>query len=381
MRVLFITHEMRRNGAPIALLQELSFIKENCPDINVELLALNDGELKKDFSRICKVIKGWNVFLNFLNVILHKLNICGPLYVYRFMFLKNKYDCVYANTVLSLEAGAFIKEKLKIPLILHVHEAECLMHLFKINSFLISSVDSFITVSNFSAHNLVNNYGVPLKKIEIHPPISFWLDQFQKGEVKIIPFNYDGTVFLVGCFVDGDWFKSIELVPVLMKKVSLKYPDFNCKLALIGLINEEVKWRINYELKKIGCADKVVWLDLVKSPLNYHSRFDALLLLSREESFSLVAQEAAIMAKPIVGFHDTIGVEEWFGQNGGIWVPFLDFDAVADSLYELWRDVNLRTSLGAMAKKVALDMYNESKNMLIPVSAIRKYSRRRNFEM
>ena len=375
MKVLFISHEARRNGAPIALLQELRWLKEKCPDVSADILVLNDGPLVEDFAVWGRVIKGWNPFVSFINRALRILRIGVFLNWYHFLLLE-KYNCIYANTVVSLQAGCYLKRRLGVPLILHVHEAECLMHSFKLSPVTISAVDSFITVSNMAADNLVNNYGAPSKAIKIQLPISFWVDKYQRGEVEIEPFQYDNDVFLVGCFVDSGWFKSLELLPIVLRNLFFRYPLINCKIALIGDVDDEVRWRLNFEFKKIGCEDKVLWLGRVKEPLNYHARFDVLLLLSREESFSLVAQESAIMGTPLIGFHATTGIEEWIGDMGGKWCSYGDIDAMADNIYQLYKDRDLRMVMGNMAKTIVLDMCEKGMNMEPVISTIYQYAER-----
>lgn len=366
MNVLFISHDATRTGAPVALLQELYCIKNCCPNIFPEVLLLGNGELRNEFSQVCSVFKGWNKIVNLFNLVLHKFNIQYQFVYFKHKIKKGKYDCLYANTVVSLYAGCLLKKRLGIPLILHVHEAECLMHLYEITPEKLSYVDAFITVSKFAADNLINNYSVSKDKIEIQYPISIWTEQILRNEIGSGISLAKNDIVLIGCFVNSKWFKSIDILPILLKKFYSKYPNSLCKFVLIGLVDKEVRWRINYEISKIDNSDKVIWLEHQNNPLATLSQLDILLLLSREESFSLVAQEAAMMRKPIVGFSHTTGVEELLNNGGGLWSPYLDIDAIVDNIHSLYFDKGLRKRIGNNAYNIMFNVYKNSR-MMVPI--------------
>ena len=48
-RILFITHDMSRSGAPIVLLHFLRWLRKNQPETILTLLSLKEGELKEEF--------------------------------------------------------------------------------------------------------------------------------------------------------------------------------------------------------------------------------------------------------------------------------------------------------------------------------------------
>ena len=376
MRILFISHDASRSGAPIALLQELHFIKEHCSDIIPEVLLLGNGELKYEFSKICKIYKGWNKIVDLFNLTLHKINVKFKYNFFVHIIKKDKYDCLYANTIVSLYAGCLLKKKLGIPLILHVHEAECLMHAYEITQENLSLVDAFVTVSKFAADNLISNYNISKDKIEIQYPISIWSEKILNNEIGNGISLAKNDIVLIGCFVNCKWYKSIDILPILLKKFYSKYPNCLCKFVLIGFVEEEVRWRINYEMSKTDTSDKVIWLENQKNPLTYLSQLDILLLISREESFSLVAQEAALMRTPIVGFSHTTGIEELLKNEGGFWSPYLDIDAIVDNIHSLCVDKGLRKQMGDNAYDIMYKAYNYSRMMVPIVNLLNKISRK-----
>lgn len=360
MRVLFISHEATRSGAPIALLQEISYICNYCKDIKPEVLFLRGGELLKEFSDICVIHRAW-VNNPRLNKLLCRLGIINL--IIKYLFLRKKYDCIYANTVVSFEIADKINKRYAIPLIGHVHEAECLMKRHLTDNLSLGNFDCFLTVSKLAASNLIENYNVPEHKVRIQHPISFWVDKYMRGEITINAYNYKEEGPLIGCFCNGDWFKSTEIIPLFLKSFVDKFPDFRCKLVIIGDQDYLTHYYLEFVLKKMSLSERVIWLGKVANPLDYLINIDVFLLLSREESFSLAAQEAAIMETPIVGFKGATGAEEWIEKGAGLLVPYMDLNEMSESLYSIISNNEFKQNMGRRARAIAEEMYKEDFQM------------------
>lgn len=372
MKVLFITHEASRSGAPIALLQELRRLRTHYQDIDFELLALRGGELMSSFLELCLVHKGWFEISNkyrLLNKVLKKI-VSKP---YLFYFKKGDFDCIYANTVASLKAANALKRQLDVPLLAHIHESECLMHALNVSSDDMLHVDSYITVSELAANNLFNNYGIQRHCIKIQFPISALIENYLTAPPHPHYLSFHDGSFIIGLFCNGGWYKSTELIPIIIKSFVDRYPEAICKYVIIGNIKGEVLYRLKYDLRKLHLLQKIIFIGEVEDPMNYYYSFDVLLLASREESFSLAAQEAAFMGKPIIAFENSSGAAEWIKDEAGILVPYLDFGRMADAIYKFYIDREACMLKGTNARKIFFEMYD--KNYLIPdiISEIRKY--------
>ena len=279
------------------------------------------------------------------------------------MFKEGQFDVIYANTVVSFKVALELKNKLRIPVVGHVHEAEALMHYLRINQNYLNEIDAFISVSNLSSRNLMFNYGIPADRITIHYPISAWvINDINNSSVTKAELFGDNQ-FLIGVFCDGSWFKSTEMIPVIMSVFYSKYPSADCRFVVIGRMHKETEYHLNYDLKKIHMEDRIVYYGRSDNPLSIEKRLDVLLLLSREESFSLVAQEAALMGTPIVGFEGVTGAAEWIKDECGFLVPYYDFEAMADAIFSLYSDDELRHRLGQQAHVTIEKMYKDYSNM------------------
>lgn len=370
MRILFVSHNASRTGAPLALLQELDYICNHCQDMTPEVLLLEGGELEPDFRKLCRVHKLWE-HDNIFKRIMRRLNIKRFVYPYLYMFHKRQFDVVYANTVASLEICCQIKKRLFVPLIVHIHEAEALMHMFSIKSEWLLSCDSLITVSTLAQRNLIENYGVPIQKIVLQRPVSIWVERYLSGAVQIDP-EYSGNEMLIGCFTNGNWYKSTEIIPLLAKTFYDKYPEQRCKFVIIGEMPEIINYHLMYDIRKMCLEDKVIIYGKVENPMNILSQVDILALPSREESSSLVAQEAGVMMKPIVCFEGATGAEEWIGKGAGVIVPYLDLEKMSDALSSMLQNEDERKQYGMRAREIVTEMCKESSQMRNVVFAIKK---------
>lgn len=376
MNVLFVSHNASRTGAPIALLQEIRFLRANYTEIVPEVLFLAGGELCNEFSSLCKVYVVPPISL--LRRVTNRLEVTSrdeKPWIKKFK--PGRYDCVYANTVVSIKTGLELKRRLGIPLIAHVHEAELAIETYGLNEETASAIDHYIVVSHLVANYLTDSLRVTRERISIQPPISTWVERYLNGQQSVTPYVSNSGIPLVGCFLnDVYWWKSSDLFPAVLRCFFEKHPETDCKFAIVGRMSEEVQRLMAFDLRKAGVCNHVVWIGEVENPLSLHARFDILLLPSREESFSLVAQEAALFQTPVVGFHGATGIEEWLGEQGGRWVPYLDIEALADALYEFVADGSLREHTGIQGRRIIEEMYRVYSPMSDVVRVINTFKTR-----
>lgn len=383
MRILFITHEMSRSGAPLALLQELQTLRNNFKEFDFEILSLAEGPLSKEFQKICRTqcikygtrdkIKRW-----ILRVLLKMDNVFG--------YKKGYFDLIYANTIGSHYLALSFKRIWNIPVIVHIHEGKILNGSTAHHKGLLLSYDYFITVSELAKKNLVSHLGISSSNILIQPPVSLWVNRYFHNELEIKPWQNNDKIIigLCGSF-NHEWVKGLDLVPIILKLFFSKHPNASVQFAYICSDSQnataaKIRFQIEYDLTEIGNMpkDKFFFIEETDNPLPYYKRFDIFLMPSREESFSLSAQEAALMETPIVGFEGVTGIEEWLKNEGGIFVPYLDLEKMADTLYLLYSDRELRRRIGANAKRIAMDMYKQGSNIENVVKVIKSLTSYKN---
>lgn len=349
MRVLFISHQANRSGAPLALFQEVDYLLRQY-GIKPVVLLLADGEIKQDFDKLCQTVN-WN---SLMIRILRKCRLDKVLLKY-FPF-----DCIYANSIVSIDVALTLKRRLGIPLIVHTHESESYLKEYIKSADRLNEVDCFITVSEFSKRCLVQTFGIQNSNIFIQRPFSPWVIKAIEGKADISPIKRTNNEFVIGTVCNGTWQKAPELIAITANLFFQKHPDANCKFMVAGIDRDsDAYYHIVYDLERMGIMNKVILIGRVGRPLDYYPLFDVFMLHSREDSFPLVAEEAAISGLPIVSFENANGAAEWIKNSCGILVPYLDLDALVDALFMLYNKEDLRKQLGNEAKRMIKKMYEE----------------------
>jgi glycosyltransferase involved in cell wall biosynthesis len=374
-KILFISHDASRTGAPINLLSIIHGLKAS-NKYSIDILLLQGGDLEGDFAQLANNIfvlhKNTILFLlkkiltKFLNSKIHSVffkKICNWLlynlrnYYHPFFFVKlkrKKYSLIYANSVVTIEIASILKKNLSIPLLLHVHELE-----YSIDSFIghalfssyIPIFDCFIAAGESVKKNLITNYKINESKISIACPFSFNLLQPQKKKEDILgELNIDKKSFVVGGSGSVSWIKGCDIFVSLAYSFFKKYHEADCIFVWVGKISELDYRNIKYDLENSGLLKKVRFIGEKSNPIDYYNIFDAFTLVSRVDSFPLVSLENAYLAKPLLCFANSGYTPIFVEEDAGFVIPYLDVESMAEKIYLLYNDPVLRTKLGTNAK-------------------------------
>ena len=352
----------------MALLNVIKALKESIGGIQTDILALNGGPMVNEFSKYGKTIvcntkePRWHKLLRMLRL----RRDWNPNYLSQ-MGCRD-YNLVYANSIATLREALYLKRKYGFHVMAHFHESEYCVKARHIRQDMVDRCDWFVAVSELCKKNLVENFHVSENKIVLQHPFSPWIKEVLSGRYAANKVQIEGLTeddFVIGLSGTTDWVKGDDLVPVLVANFFKHYPEAKCKFLAIGLFDDTID-RMTYALKKEGLSDKVIMLKRVPRPLDYYSRFDVLVVPSREESFSLVIEEISTLKKPSILFNGAIGISELLDDSSSVHVPYLDIEAMSDAIYELYSNNELRKSIGESACKRIKSLYDEdSKNQAI----------------
>ena len=369
-KILFISHDASLTGAPIVLLSLLQHVRKN--DLfDFDVLLIESGELELEFKKLSQVS------------ILHK-PLSTKLYhkIYRKMvnknlrdikkyirlIRKNKYEIIYANTVVSSEVACVIKREFPNSiLILHLHELEnvidSLVGHFVFKS-LLESVDFVISVSGAVEENILNNYGYDKSKSVVVYPFSLNTDNPSRERCDIrTQLDIKAETFIVGASGEVQWRKGFDVFLNLAYRFISRYPAIDCAFVWLGMVYDIQKEQINYDLKKCGIESKVHFVGQHINSMDYFEAFDVMTMVSREDPFPLVCIEAASLAKPILCFENAGGIPELVGDNCGFVVPYLDVETMCDKLFLLYSDQNLLKKLGKNASDLIMSKYSKEASL------------------
>ena len=124
-----------------------------------------------------------------------------------------------------------------------------------------------------------------------------------------------------------------------------------------------IKFETDRDIELTGLKNKITFTGNLGNPVPYYQSFDVFLSLSKQESFGLAAVEVSLLEKPIVFFDKTEGLSEIFSDKTGGEIPYLNLNVMANKLIELYKNPDLRKSLGKEARNIG-EKFDE--NIIMP---------------
>ena len=349
-RILFISHDASRTGAPIVLLHLLNWLDDNS-DLEFDVLLGKGGPLEDDFKEVSDrcytldrreslVKRGWKrvkrklKVLNRLDLLIHRLK-------------NNDYQLIYANTCATSSTVIRLKEALKVPVVMHVHELEHTIHRCAGGAFddVIPYIDRFIAVSGIVRNNLMNAHGVLGSHISVVPafiPSNFSSSVKYGGEFTRKQLGIPFDAFVVGGCGTIDWVKGTDLFVLIAKDVLGRVSQNPIHFVWLGGDeNSNAFLEMKTDLKKLGITSNVHLVSTRANSVDYFDAFDVFLMTSREDSFPLVCLENASLGNPIICFDNATGSTEYVDERCGHISPYLDIHDMAKAVIEFHNDSGL----------------------------------------
>ena len=358
-KILFISHDASRSGAPLVLLYLLKWLNSNKENIQLDILFVNGGPLEQDFKEICTKVfihTKLNNSSNFSSIVYQKIisKLGFKIENNEELFFKkiaaNKYDLIYANTVVSIPIAVKIKSlSQQAKLLAHVHELNTVikMMLPNLNNY-INMIDKYIAVSNQVKSNLIDNYNVDKFKVDL---------VYEFGEAKEDIYK-NNEIFTVGASGYAQWRKGDDIFVQVAHYITKNYPSAKINFVWLGN-NLDNKHILEADIEKLGLSEVVNFVGEQEIPINYYSNFDVFLLTSREDPFPLVCIEVAHLKKPIICFEKASGTTEVIAKGGGFVVPYLDIEAMAKKVIFYYENPSKIKEDGTRAQELFSDFTPE----------------------
>ncbi len=372
--ILFISHDGNRAGAQIFLLNIMRYFKSK--KYGVVLLILNNwGTLREDFEtnfdtyyldseNQSSKIKKIKELLGAKNNLLQEIN--------------KKYiiDLIYANTIASVGILEEVNTIFKKPIISHIHEL-----IFSIEQFgsigcleiLKSYSTKIIACSKAVKENLISkSIDFELKTTVVHSFVENEkiLDIHRKENVIKVKkeFGIDENCFLIGACGNADWRKAPDVFLNIVKKVASQTK--NVKFIWVGVNKNDILFfQLSYDAKKLGIEKYIIWLPPTPKAISIINALDIFLVCSREDPFPLVMLEAALCEKPIIGFKNTGGAEEFIEDDCGFTSSYLDIQSISQNIINLQKDPLMIVKMGKLAQIKVLKNYS-FENSIIKIEEI-----------
>jgi glycosyltransferase involved in cell wall biosynthesis len=383
-KVLFISHDARRHGAQILLLHFLRWFKANT-NIAFEIVLKGDGELRSEFEALAPVTL-WNE-KEALRDIVRRLKLepyakravsslrLAPFKerlrgrsrhraiaengeLFRERFRDAKFDLIYSNTgtngkVLEALSG------LNCPVVCHVHELDyCLNHQTERDNTeqVKKYTNHYVAVSQAVKENLVRQLHLAEDQIDVvHEfiPATSHPGPERSADIRR-RLGISDDAMVVGASGTTDWRKGPDLFIQLAQSIRRRGTVAPVHFVWVGGDNEGPAFAaLRHDVVHAGLELFVHFTGAVDNPLEHFALFDVFVLTSREDPFPLVNLEVASLTTPIVCFDGAGGAKEFVEDDCGFVVPYLDIEAMAESVVRLIESPALRKRLGdAAADKV-----------------------------
>ena len=347
--LLFLTHDTSLSGAPKTMFLFLEELK--IKGYTIDVISLKGGALENDFKKIARNYKCLDVYSKeytydiksrILRLLFKKPILSAYDKIYQ-EILSEKYDLIYANTIVTLKFGVELKKQLSIPLISHVHEMHTVISEFcpDIKKYE-KDVSLFIVPSEINKRCLKETHGIVSTKIEVLRSVSILKNNFTVVKNKIQTVMMSGGAY---------WRKGDDVFIQIANKVLNKYKEVQFKWY--GNISPERR-RVNVlDLKNLNIEKFVEFNNEKEDLTEEYLSSDLFLLPSREDPFPLSAIEAGMAGLPIVCFEKATGISEVISSDCVL--PYLDIDQIAMKIIEILKDNQLLEDIGLKNKLVFSD--------------------------
>lgn len=357
---LFVTHDVNRAGAQLFLLSVMQYLKAQK---NTVILLTKDswGSMKADFEADFEVYHYRNVYKS-SGLLSSKISALD--------FIKSKYhiDLIYVNTIVNTDLLAELKQKLKAPIISHIHELPYSIKLYGPDNALpdlFEYSDTIIGCSQAVCDNL-SNYKNSDKIKLVHSFVNNdqILERISSSNLKDIKieFGIPDNKFIVGSCGNADWRKGSDLFLQIAQKVIKENP--NVVFVWVGVdLESDFGIQIKYDLKKLNLAQNIILIPPTPKAVELITSFNVFLLSSREDPFPLVMLEAGLAEKCLAGFENSGGAGELIGENEGILAEYLNTTDMANQLLSISNNPEKVQSMGKNIKIKILNTYSFNKSI------------------
>ena len=354
-KILFITNQTYLSGAPRSFLYLIEWLNRMYPNIKTYILSLQSdnptNNAFRDVSDVYYDLSNLNSEPNYSikNRIRRKITqnkIISERDQLVRLISEEKFDLIYANTVVSLPVAQQIKQQSpNSKILLHVHEmATAIQQLLPDFEIRKQEVDFFIAASELVKEHLVHYFrcdGSIIKRVYECSDILLTNDPIS------IPHPTSKKVIMLG---GAYWAKGDDVFLLVAKEVVKRDPSIH--FYWLGKQSLERKTVNQGDIEKLDILENVHFLAHTNTPHDFLKAMDLFALTSRSDSFPLAAIEAGLLGVPIVCFEKASGIQEIIRLGGGEVVPYLDIQKMADAIIQLVTSDALRAKKSEEVKRL-----------------------------
>lgn len=350
-RVLIVSHEATRTGAPMIILNILKHISQTC-DVSCETILHSGGHLATEFQKYSEV--------DCLNA---PRKACDEIKkrVQRFVGRYRGSQPVVA--ICNSMESRFIAEelaKLGIPIVYLVHELpssyteEDYQSVYAYSDKVVFPVHAVREAADKKT-SIPSGKAVVLAQGLLNPDFGTNTTRSEARKQILTELALPEDTFLVlGCGT-LDMRKGIDHFANVARLVcSRRDPGKPIHFVWVG---EGPRWThspyhyVSLDLEKSGCSSHVHFIGERGNVEPYFVGSDAFLMSSRVDPFPCVIHEAMAAGLPIVAFQNSGGALEAISGGSGISVPYADYQQAADVIRMLVTQPELVSGIKSKSKE------------------------------
>lgn len=345
-RLLLVSHEATRTGAPRIALEILEALRE-APNLERVTLLRGGGPLTREFAARSDLLIDEPMRRVRARLVgarrTRRVGLAMEGAIARAMLARLRPDVVYLNTV---KAACYARPALRrgAAVVLHVHELEPLASstLARYDLGPVYGRIRLVACSQAARKDLERMTGEPAERIALIPSL------VDGARVRALadeaPARTSERIVTVGGCGTADQCKGVDLWLEAVQRARELDPTLALRARWIG----RKSWTdLTRRASELGFAWQEVFVGEVSNPYGYMAGLDIFALSSRTDAFPLVVLEAMALGRAIVAF-DVGGVREQLGDTG-ILVPPGDVEAMARAVVNLAHDAAARRRLGERA--------------------------------
>lgn len=356
-RVLFISHDAHRTGAPILLLNLIKALKV-IGHIHVEALLKQTGVLQDDFKAEVPttLLDDWLRLRS-------KQTLFNRKEPDRYEKLKQyvlSFEMVVSNTITNGDLDEVLR--LHPNVVTYVHELEQAIQYYTTEENLrkvLSHSRYFLYPSEEVRRNLVENHAVSPDKFIFLP--YYIPDVYEKMILERAAVREELGVAANETLIIGigtnDWRKGADLFLTSMQLLFEKSPLI--KAIWVGSNTDSVNHvRMLSDLRKMKLDSRFQLIPSTPNPFRFLAAADLFFLSSREDPYPLVVIESAMMKLPCVYFPESGGAKEFIAEDSGIAVPYGNTNLASIALFKIVTDAGLQKLFSENARKKYLRLHS-----------------------
>lgn len=340
-KVVVVSHESSRTGAPLIVLQILQeWRKIHGKNLCLVVFSLRNGEIDSDFNAIS------DAFVTHLGFLESDVNDWFPLIAKDLseVLQENPNLTALCNSCMSGYAAARFGE-LGIRTTCLIHEFSRRMQIRLLESNIRHSTAVIFPAFKVQASHeerLSEMLNLPqtLPSFEVIPQgvFSSFLEPTSPSEAEGIraEMGIQPTDFWVLGVGTMDCRKAIDLFVMTANEVHARDPESKIHFTWLGArVDHFFESIVRGMLQDLGLEKRVVFSPAVADARGHFAAADALLMCSREDPFPCVVLEAMAKETPVVLFDQGVGSTEFVEAHGGGRVHrFLDLSGAANTLIQ-----------------------------------------------